>query len=57
MESPGSPRILWAERMENAVIIGFDNGRSAVYSSRLLHAIFAQAQEITDLEPEFSETP
>jgi len=53
MEPHPPPRILSAERLENAVIIGFDDGRSAVYSASLLHRMFSQAEDITDLDAEY----
>ena len=53
MESHLPPRILSAERLENAVIIGFDDGRSAVYSASLLYWMFSQAEDITDLDAEY----
>ncbi|WP_263382737.1 hypothetical protein [Granulicella arctica] len=55
MDLPSAPRILSAERLENAVIISFEDGRSAVYSAILLSMIFPQADDITDLEPEYLE--
>jgi hypothetical protein len=54
MESELPPRIISAERMENALIVTFDNGCSAVYSASLLYAIYDQAEDITDLEAESS---
>ena len=52
MERNLLPRIVSAERLENSVIIGFDNGHSAVYTASLLYKVFARAQDITTLDNE-----
>lgn len=52
MEPSQQPRIVFAERLHNAVIIVFDNGRTGVYSAALLYATFSSAEDITHLDDE-----
>ena len=43
--------IVAAERLsKNGVIITFEDGKCAVYSASLLHAMFSQAEEVVELE-------
>ena len=48
METNSEPRILDAERFDGGVLIGFDNGRVALYSAALLYTMFHQAVEIDE---------
>jgi hypothetical protein len=43
---PPLPRIIEAERMEDGVIITFDDGKCAVYSTSLLHDTLPQAEAV-----------
>jgi hypothetical protein len=52
MENRTEPRIVAADRLGKDVIITFDDGKSAVYSASLLQAIFTQAQEVDEEEPD-----
>jgi hypothetical protein len=40
MEAIKEPRVLFAERSEDGVIVKFRDGRTAVYSSFLLNAVY-----------------
>ncbi len=51
MDTP-DPRIVYAERMADSIIVGFDDGRCALYSAALLHATLSQAEEVTEREDE-----
>jgi hypothetical protein len=48
-ETTAGPRLLSAERLDNAVVITFDDGKCSLYSAALLYSILPQAKEI---EPE-----
>ena len=42
------PRIVSAERFDSGIMIGFDNGLTALYSTELLYSIFPLAVEMVD---------
>jgi hypothetical protein len=44
MDVHPEPRITFSDRMDNGVVIGFDDGKTAYYSAVLLHATLRQAQ-------------
>ena len=44
MEEHFKPRIIFSDRMDNGMVVGFDDGKSAYYSAALLHDTLAQAQ-------------
>jgi hypothetical protein len=46
---PKEPHVISAERLNGGVIITFEDGRSAIYSSSLLDSIFAQAEDVSNL--------
>jgi hypothetical protein len=48
MKNEPSPRIAFVDRLEDGVVITFDDGRCAIYSSALLHRSLAQAKEVLD---------
>ena len=52
MEGRSEPRIIFSDRMDNGMVIGFDDGKTAYYSAALLHATLPQAQ----MMPSDSET-
>ena len=52
MENRTVPRIENADRLHGGVIITFDDGKCAVYPTSLLLAIFPNAEEIIDPDPE-----
>ena len=52
MKTLSVPRVVSAERLEKGVIITFDDGKCAVYPTSLLLAIFPNAEEIIDPDPE-----
>lgn len=49
MTTHSQARILTVERLDGSVIIMFDDGKCALYSSALLHAMFPQAQDLSHL--------
>jgi hypothetical protein len=50
METRAESRIVYVERLGGCVVIGFDDGKTALYSPSLLRSMFESAQEL--LEPE-----
>jgi hypothetical protein len=44
MDDRREPRIIFSDRMDNGMVVGFDDGKTAYYSAALLHATLAQAQ-------------
>jgi hypothetical protein len=46
MENAPQPRVIDAERLEDGVIITFEDGKTAVYSATLLRSIFYEAKEL-----------
>ncbi len=44
------PRITNAEKLENSILITFDDGRCALYSALLLHDKISEAREIKESE-------
>jgi hypothetical protein len=49
MEYPLDHRVIAAERLEEGVVITFEDGRCAIYSASLLYETLPQAQAV---EPE-----
>jgi hypothetical protein len=39
-----SPRVTFSDRMNNGIVVGFDDGKTAYYSAVLLYASLPQAQ-------------
>ena len=52
MENQRKPHVLSADRLDDSIIITFDDGRCAMYSSALLYATLQQAEELYDPEAE-----
>jgi hypothetical protein len=50
MENSSQPRIIYAERWGDGVIITFDDGKSAIYSAALLYATFSQAKLVEEFK-------
>jgi hypothetical protein len=46
------PHIVYVERLKDSVVIGFDDGKTALYSATLLYATFPQAVELDDPGPD-----
>ena len=44
MEGRRESRITFSDRMDNGIVVGFDDGKTAYYSAALLHATLPQAQ-------------
>ena len=44
MDDRRESRITFSDRMDNGIVIGFDDGNTAYYSAALLHATLPQAQ-------------
>jgi hypothetical protein len=53
METRPAFRIVYVDRLDNRVVIGFDDGKTALYSANLLYSIVETAQEM--VEPEDDE--
>jgi hypothetical protein len=39
-----SPHVTFSDRMNNGIVVGFDDGKTAYYSAVLLYASLPQAQ-------------
>jgi len=50
METEPKSRVVAAEKLSGGGIISFDDGKSALYSASLLHALFSQADELIPVE-------
>ena len=50
MDPLPSPHVTSGESMDDGLVISFDNGQSAFYTSALLYSILDQAQEIDTRE-------
>jgi hypothetical protein len=50
MEIRPEPRITYVERLGGGVVVGFEDGKTALYSAALLDSVFESAQEL--FEPE-----
>jgi len=48
METP-KPHIVNVERVDGSVVIGFDDGKTALYPAALLYEILPRARDLTDL--------
>ncbi len=48
MEPHPERRIVFADRLDNSVVIGFDDGKTALYSAALLYATLPNAQEMIE---------
>ena len=46
------PRIIAADRMQEGLVILFDDGEGAFFSSSLLHAVLPQAEKLPEASPE-----
>ena len=46
------PHVVYVERLRDSVVVGFDDGKTAVYSSALLYATLPQAVELVDPSPD-----
>ena len=49
---PAAPRIVYADRLANGIVIAFENGKCAFYSASLLPETFHDAEPVNDDEPE-----
>ena len=52
VEKDPDPRIIKSDRFDNAIVVAFDDGNTALYSAALLYAALSQARM---LEPSDSE--
>jgi len=48
MDTHTDSRIISADRRSNGIIVTLEDGKCALYSTTLLHAMFSQAQELLD---------
>jgi hypothetical protein len=44
MDGRRESRITFSDRIDNGIVVGFDDGKTAYYSAALLHATLPQAQ-------------
>jgi hypothetical protein len=44
MDRRPEPRVIFSDRIDGGMVIGFDDGKTAYYSAALLHATLPQAQ-------------
>lgn len=44
MDVPPDPLVIFADRIDGGLVIGFDDGKAAYYSAALLHGTLDQAQ-------------
>ena len=49
MKDQEEPHVVSADRLDGSIIITFNDGRCAIYSSALLYATLPQAEELYDL--------
>jgi hypothetical protein len=49
LETPSAPRVISVDRFRRGVVIAFDDGKCALYSSDLLHGTFPQAEELKEM--------
>jgi len=49
MDTPRTSRITYVDRLNGGVVIAFEDGRCALFSTALLYKTLAQAEELTDL--------
>jgi len=44
MNGRPNPRVTFSDRMDNGIVVGFDDGKAAYYSAALLYSSLPQAQ-------------
>jgi hypothetical protein len=49
MEGNPVPRIVSAERLDEALVVTFGDGKCALYSAPLLQSLITQAEDLSDL--------
>jgi hypothetical protein len=57
MEKFPNPRIISSDRWNNAIVVSFDDGKTALYSAAFLYAALSQARMLapSDSESEMSD--
>ncbi len=50
MSEHAKPHLISADRLDGSIVVTFDDGRCAIYSSELLYATLPQARELHDSE-------
>jgi hypothetical protein len=50
METQRAPGVTCVDRFRAGVVITFEDGKSALYSSDLLHGTFPQAEELKETD-------
>jgi hypothetical protein len=51
------PRIIKSDRLENAIVVAFADGNTALYSAALLYATLSQARLLEPSASESEDTP
>jgi hypothetical protein len=46
MGIPLNPRIVLSDRVDNGIVVSFDDGRTVRYPAALLYAVLHQAEEL-----------
>ena len=44
MNADSIPKITFSDRLNNGIVVGFDDGKTAFYSAALLRAVLPRAQ-------------
>jgi hypothetical protein len=46
MGIPSGPRIVLSDRLDNGIVVSFDDGRTVRYPAALLYSVVSQAEEL-----------
>jgi hypothetical protein len=55
MKKTLDPRIVASDRLDNALVVSFDNGKTGLYSAAFLYAALSQAQIIESSDSELEQ--
>lgn len=53
MDVPSNPSIIAAERLNEGVVLKFDNGKCGFYSSSLLFSLWSECEELNEADVEW----
>jgi hypothetical protein len=57
MDAKAEPRIISIDRLDNAAVVSFDDGKTARYSAALLYAMLPQAGAMPDADSSDDQLP
>jgi hypothetical protein len=57
VEKRPDPRIIKSDRLDNAIVVAFDDGTTALYSAALLYATLSQARVLESSASEREDIP